>query len=714
MPTIVILDDRITNRNIFSRLAASLEDDVTVQVFGDPLKALEWLDHNAPDLVVTDYKMPNIDGAEFTRRLREKPHGAEVPVVVITAYDDRSFRLRALEAGATDFLQSPVDHYEFTTRARNLLKLRKQQLIIRSRAQTLERELEDSERSRQALLRNSLESLTQVIDTVPAMISATDRQGRCIFVNAHQARIAGSTPAALAGLPAAMFGPEQGERSRGLDRLVFETGKALGSYEEEIEDASGVRRTYLTNKAPLRDGTGDTVGVLTTAIDITDRKVAEARLRHMAHHDSLTDLPNRVLLAERLGRELARSRRGGRMFALHFLDLDRFKAVNDALGHQTGDRLLREVAGRLLALAGEEDTVARLGGDEFAVVQTGLTRRDDAADFARRVTEAIAVPFFSDSQEISLGASVGITLSPDDGGEVEELLRNADLAMYRAKSAGGDAVSFFESDMDRRAREAIVLAADLRAGLAREQFVLHYQPQVSLRTGQVVGAEALLRWQRPGWGLLRPGEFLPLAEENGLIVPINQWVLREACAQAKRWADAGLPPVRMAVNLSPIQFRRQDVRQVVTEALEETGFDPNMLDLELTEGILMEDAEAAASVLRDLKDLGVRLSIDDFGTGYSSLSYVKNFPVDRLKIDQSFVRNLRTDPSDTAIVRAIITLGHSLNVDVLAEGVETVEQLAQLMAEGCDEIQGYYFSQPLEPDVFAGLVRRRKSLPRLG
>jgi diguanylate cyclase (GGDEF)-like protein/PAS domain S-box-containing protein len=706
MPLIVILDDRATNRNIYTRLAASLEEGVSVSAFADPLAALEWLAGHPPDLVITDYKMPKLDGAEFTRRFRALPAGADTPIIVITVYEDRNLRLRALDAGATDFLQSPVDHQEFLTRARNLLKLSKHQQLIKRRAITLERELQDSERSRQALLRESRERLAQVIDTIPAMISAADRDGRCVFVNAYQAALAGADPA-LAVAADAPLEPRDPERSRALDRMVFESGDPLPSFEEEIVDRAGRSRVFLTTKSPLRDHARRVVSVLTTSLDITERKQAESRLRHMAHHDSLTNLPNRALLQQRLQRELARGRRGDRSFALHFIDLDRFKGVNDVLGHHLGDRLLQAVAKRLAEQAREGDTVARLGGDEFAVLQRDVAR-EEAAALAGKVMDTLLQPFQVGDQEVSLSASIGITLSPADASGVDELLRNADLAMYRAKSEGRNSFRFYAEDMKTRAERAISLDKDLRNGLQRSEFVLHFQPQLDLRTGQIVGAEALLRWQRPGVGLLRPGEFLPFAEENGLSVPINAWVLHEACAKAVRWQQQGLPPLRWAVNLSPVQFRKQNVLDLVRSVLEQTGLDPSVLDVELTEGILVENAEAAAQVLRDLRDLGVGFSIDDFGAGYSSFSYVKNFPVDRIKIDQSFVRNLRSDPTDTAIVRAIISLGHSLHLQVIAEGVETVEQLTQLAAEGCDEIQGYYLSPPVELDEFERLLRARQ------
>src|ERR1700674_600667 len=669
MSLIVILDDRVTNRNIFAKLAASIEEGADVRAFGDPLETLAWLEHNVPDLVISDYKMPNLDGAEFTRRFRQIPACADVPVVVITVNEERSHRMRALEAGATDFLQSPVDYNEFLTRARNLLKMRKQQLIIMGRAVHLERELEHSERSREEVLRDSSERLAQVIDTVPAMISAADR-------------------------------------STTLDRLVFEAGNALPPFEEEIFDKGGAVRVLVTTKSPLRAASGEVVNVLTTSLDITDRKQAESHLLYLAHHDTLTDLPNRAFLQDRMRREIVRARRGDRQFALHLIDLDRFKGVNDALGHHVGDRLLKEVARRLIDTVRECDTVARLGGDEFAILQTDLATPEDGIELAQRLIAVLSRPFTLNGQDITTTASIGITVHPNDGDDVDELLRNADLAMYQAKAEGRNAYRLFAADMNTVAREAIVLETDLRHALERQQFVLYYQPQIELKSGRIVGAEALLRWQRPGVGLVKPAEFLPLAEENGLIVPINEWVLREACGRAKSWRDNGLPPMRVAVNLSPVQFRRQDIRQYVTSVLDQTGLDPAQLELELTESILMQNAEAAAVKLRELQELGVTFAIDDFGTGYSSLAYVKNFPVDRLKIDQCFLRNLLDDPNDAAIVRTIINLGHSLGLKVVAEGVERAAQLEFLRNEGCDEVQGYYFSEPVNVTEFAALVRR--------
>ncbi len=692
MPLIAILDDRLTNRNIYARLAESLEADATVVTFDDPRAALAWLAVNDADLVVTDFKMPHLDGAEFTRSLRAQPDRVDVPVVVITAYDDRSFRLQALEAGATDFLRSPVDHAEFVTRGRNLLRMHRQHRIIQARARELERELQNSELSREKLLRDSREALAQVIDTVPAFISAADRDGAIVFVNASQMAMVAAPPPATTR-DDAVFGDDYQRRSRSLDLLVFRSAKPLPAFEQEVVDGRGHRRILLTTKSPLRDGGGAITSVLTTSLDITDRKQAERHLQHVASHDGLTDLPNRVLLRERLQHGLARGGRNGRLLALHFLDLDRFKAINDQMGHHFGDVLLRDVAARLLAIVDDTATVARIGGDEFAILQTRIEQPEQAAQLAAAIIERISQPSLHDGQEIAISGSIGITLSPRDGIEAEELLRNADLAMYQAKLDGRNSYRFFADDMNKRVSRSLHMHQQLRQALRHDELTLYYQPQMNLVTGRIAGVEALIRWNHPTEGLLGPGAFLPLAD--GLIAEIDAWALRRACTDAVRWQQPGLAPVQVGVNLSPVHVGTERTRQMITAVLAETGLDPSLLELELTEHELVDDLAAAAAVLRELRLLGVRVAIDDFGIGYSFLSNVKNLPVNRLKIDQSFVRNLQTDPNDAAIVKVIISLAHELQMTVVAEGVETVEQLTHLAGEGCDEIQGFYFSHPL-------------------
>jgi diguanylate cyclase (GGDEF)-like protein/PAS domain S-box-containing protein len=707
MPLVMILDDRVTNRNIFAKLAASIAEDVRVETYGDPVAALARVGHPVPDLVITDFKMPHMNGAEFTRKFRELPGCEDVPVIAITVYEERSFRLAALEAGATDFLLSPVDHAEFVTRARNLLRLREQALIIKSRATSLERELEDSERSREQLLRDSKERLAQVIDTVPASVSAYDREGNCIFLNAQCATRLGVKPEEATGRRAEeLLGSERGARSLALDQLVFRSGRALPTYEEEFGEGKNVEQSvWLTTKSPLRDVHGAITAVLTSSLDISDRKKAERHLVHLAHHDALTGLPNRTYLQDRLRREVGRARRGDRLFSLLMLDLDRFKNVNDALGHHAGDELLKAVGERLSGIVRGHDTLARLGGDEFALLQTGLRCPQAALDMAEKVITLMRDPFMIAGEQIVIGASIGVVIHPNDGDDIDNLLKKADIAMYRAKAEGRNVYRAFSQEMMTAAQGEISLEAELRRALAHREFELFYQPQIDLRSNRIIGAEALIRWRHPTKGLVRPLDFLPFAEEMGLIIPINEWVMHEACREAHSWQAKGLGPLRIAINLSPVQFKNRSMTELVTRILQNTKLDPSLLELELTESILMRDAEAVTVELRQLRALGVSVSIDDFGTGYSSLSYVKKFPVDRIKIDQSFVRNIATDPNDAAIVRAIINLGHSLGIDVIAEGVDSQEQVEMLRAEGCEEAQGYLFAKPCPAEDFIALVR---------
>jgi diguanylate cyclase (GGDEF)-like protein/PAS domain S-box-containing protein len=706
-PTILIIDDSATNRQIYARLSHQLGLDTTTHSFPHPQQALDWLAGNSADLIITDYKMPGMTGDELVRRVRaEDP---DVPIIVVTAYSDWQFRVTSLEAGATDFLLSPVDHVEFATRARNLLKLRTQQRQIKQRADLLERRLEVSLTAHEQLLRESREALAQVIDTVPALISAADHEGRCIFVNALLAASVGLMPADLVGKPVdLLFGTDRAVSHRRLDRLVRETGQPTPTREEEITTASGEIRVYLTSKAPLRGSQGETACVLTTSVDITARRDAEKRLQHMATHDSLTSLPNRDMLRDRIQRELARGRRGDQQFALHYLDLDRFKAINDAHGHHGGDEVLCQVAEALTAIAGNSAMVARLGGDEFAVLQPDITSLDEARRMADAIIARLNQPDNAPGA-LNVGTSVGITLSPRDGTDPDELLKNADQAMYSAKKSGGNTSCFFAADMRPRASQTAQLEKELRGAIARQEFLLHYQPQIDVKRGVVFGAEALLRWRRPGHGVVLPDQFLGLAEETGLIVPINEWVLREACRQAAAWEAAGLTDLHVSINLSPIQFRRRSVLKAVAAAIKSAGVSPALIDLELTEGILLGDAEDVISQLHCLRALGATLSLDDFGTGYSSLSYVRNFPLDRLKIDRTFIQGLGSNQNDLAIARTIIDLGHILNLRVLAEGVETKAQLRLLKAEGCDEVQGFLFSAAVPPEHF--VTRFMQSLP---
>jgi diguanylate cyclase (GGDEF)-like protein/PAS domain S-box-containing protein len=706
MALIVIVDDRVTNRNIFSRLAASIGKDIEVKAFGDPVEALEWLKSHAPDLIITDYKMPEMNGADFIRAYRQLPDAAETPVVVITVYEERSFRLRALEAGATDFLNSPVDHHEFVTRSRNLLALRRHQIALSERAAHLARELADSERSRERAIRDSIDRLAQVIDTLPVLISAADASGRTIFVNAFATEFFGVDPASVVGAPqAALFGDAVARKNAQLDAIVFQTGAPQPSIEETLCDRKGQQRHFLTTKTPLRDHEGLLHGVLTSSLDITANKETEQRLRVLAHSDSLTGLPNRAKLLECVQEAMAATDAGGRPFALHLIDLDSFKSVNDVFGHSAGDGFLKQIAAQLQLVMRDSDVLARLGGDEFAILQPGVKDRAHAADFAMRVSRIVSSFTDADVGAMRASASIGVALYPGDGVDAEDLLRNADLAMYRAKQEGGNAFHFFATDLKARAQNAVRLDTDLRLALERHEFVLYYQPQFCFRTGRIIGAEALLRWRHPERGLVPPGLFLPHAEETGLIVDINDWVVMEACRQAALWQSETAPDFRVAINMSAWQFRKQNVPLNMLRVIAQTGVDPRSIELELTESVVMRDIDAVARDLLEIAKLGVEIAIDDFGTGYSSLAYVKKLPVHRLKIDQTFVRSMAETADDAAIVRAIVSLGHTLGLKVVAEGVETQGHFDLLSSYGCDVAQGFLLGKPCPAEMLEKLLK---------
>jgi diguanylate cyclase (GGDEF)-like protein/PAS domain S-box-containing protein len=429
-------------------------------------------------------------------------------------------------------------------------------------------------------------------------------------------------------------------------------------------------------------------GYLVAIVDITERRKAEARIAHMAHHDGLTNLPNRDLFRKKLRQALGRSKPANRHVAVLYVDLDLFKNVNDSFGHPMGDRLLKLVAERLSAEVGGDSLVARLGGDEFAIVLTSDASPKQASDFADRLIEVLSACYELDGYEVVIGASIGIALSPGDGTTSEELMRNADMALYRAKADGGGIHRFFEREMDQQAQKRRDLERDLRRAFANGEFELHYQPLVDIAADKISGFESLLRWRHPDQGMISPAEFVPVAEDIGLIVALGEWVLREACSEAMKWpAD-----IKIAVNLSPVQFRSRNLVQVVVSALAHSGLSPRRLELEITESVFLAETEANLAILHQLRELGISISMDDFGTGYSSLSYLRSFPFDKIKIDRSFIKDLARRSDCLAIVRAISGLGRSLNITTTAEGVETVDQLDWLRAEGCNEVQGFLFS----------------------
>ena len=539
-------------------------------------------------------------------------------------------------------------------------------------------------------------------------------EGICSYASPTSVKVLGYRPDELVGKNFYdLFHPDDMRiKRRVFTKLIKEPDNKSISY--RIIKKDGSYMWLETNSKPVTDTrTGQVIEIVAVSRDITERKETEERLLYLANYDSLTGLPNRALFRDRLRRAIARAQRNEKRVALLFLDLDRFKNINDSLGHHAGDQLLRGVARRLKQYARKGDTVARLGGDEFTVILEGVAHADDAALVAKKIIELMEPAYKIDGHEVVATPSIGITLYPDDAADMRTLLKNADTAMYRSKERGRNRYQFYTSDMNAKAYEYLMLENNLRHALEREEFRLFYQPQIDLHSQGLFGVEALLRWEHPEQGLLPPEHFIPFAEETGLIIPIGEWVLREACKQAVEWQNQGLPPTRVAVNLSMRQFRQKNFVDIVAGVLNETGLDPQYLELEVTESFLAHNAEQATEILRSLHRLGVHLSIDDFGTGYSSLSYLKQFPLNTLKIDQSFVRDISSDPDGATIAEAIIALGQSLRLNVIAEGVETEDQVFFLRGRGCDRVQGFLFSHPLPPEEIVGWLTSKRTRPVL-
>jgi diguanylate cyclase (GGDEF)-like protein len=489
---------------------------------------------------------------------------------------------------------------------------------------------------------------------------------------------------------------------------------AATSREQEICSTEATQTTYDDHVTMLRQANEHLVVATIEAHKLAEQvQAAKIDLDHLAHHDVLTELPNRILFQDRLNQAIESARRQGRQLAVMFMDLDQFKHINDSLGHAIGDQLLQSVAQRLVGCVRHSDTISRQGGDEFVVLLSHIEHAEDTALSAQKMLAALALPHHIDGHDLHISVSIGISIYPDDGQNAEILIKSADTAMYYAKDNGRNNYKFFEQDMNARAVLRQSTEASLRLALERREFVLYYQPKINLHSGTIVGVEALIRWQHPERGLLSPAQFVPIAEDCGLILPIGRWVLREACLQARAWRQAGLPSITVAVNTSALEFRAKDFLENIRTTLEDTHLEPRYLELELTESALMRDAESTDSVLHAIADLGVKLAIDDFGTGYSSLSYLRQFPIDTLKIDQSFVNRMTSNPDDAAIVNAVISMGKSLKQRVIAEGVETPEQYALLLAQQCDEAQGYYFGRPVVAKALASLLQTGISLTRL-
>jgi diguanylate cyclase (GGDEF)-like protein/PAS domain S-box-containing protein len=650
-------------------------------------EAEQHLAAHSVDIILLDQGLPDSQGLEAVRRAhRAAPN---VPLVVLTGLDDQSLAVHALQEGAEDYLVKG----EIDTRA-----------LLRAMRYAIERN------GIEGALFAEKERAEVTLNSIGDAVACTDVLGDITFLNVAAESMTGWSRQDALGRPMAEVIrilqtatreviPNPMAMALARNRTVHLPSNSIlirrDGFEIPIEDSV----------APIRDREGQAIGAVIVFRDVSITQAMALEISHSAQHDILTGLPNRTLLHDRVGRAIALAERRGSKVAVLSLDLDGFKHINDSLGHSVGDRLLQSMGERLAACVRVSDTVSRQGGDEFVVLLSEVEELEDAGHTAARMLQAVAQIQSIDQHDLHITTSIGVSVFPDDGPDAETLIKNADTAMYQAKENGRQSYQFFKPAMNERAVQRQSIEESLRRALERQEFTLHYQPKVNLRTGAVTGAEALIRWTHPTRGSISPAEFIPIAEECGLILPIGAWVLREACGQARAWADAGLPARTMAVNVSAIEFRGEGFLEGLFSILEETRLDPASLELELTESVLIKRADSAASLLHALRQRGVQVAIDDFGTGYSSLSYLRKFPVDALKIDQSFVRQIGAAGEDTTIVTAVIAMARSLRLRVVAEGVETQEAAAFLRALQCDEAQGYYFSRPVPPQAFAKLLQ---------
>lgn len=690
--SLLLVDD--VPENIHELLEA-LKDDYRIMVANSGAKAMELVQGpTPPDLVLLDIVMPGMDGYEVCRRIKATPTGNRIPVIFVTVVDATQQKVKGFSIGAADYITKPFDIDEVRARVRTHLELSR-----------LQRFLEQLVAQRTALLDKSEEKYRILADYSPNWEYWVAPDGSYLYVSPACTDDSGYAPEdffADAGLMEKIIHPDdldawkrQGPAAASADPtpLIF-----------RIRAKDGSERWIEHICKPVLGPDGESLGQRGSHRDITQRRDAEERLAFFINRDPLTGMPNRALFRELLEHTVQHAEHDQTQFALLFIDLDNFTTINESLGHSLGDQLLIEAGKRLKELLPDIDAIARIGGDEFNIILNHSQGMPWIDLIAQRMIDALAKPFELDGHSVYVGASVGIALYPNDGNNAETLQSNADAALHQAKINGRGILRFFSSEMTSRAKKRLTLEADLRRAVDRQELRLHYQPQIDLISGKIVGVEALVRWQHPLHGLIPPNDFIPLAEESGCIVALGDWVLRTACQQLKQWSDAGLPLQQMAVNVSPVQLSRGNLIESVKTALRETGLPAEQLELEITESCVMADSDRSFRSLADLKALGVRLSLDDFGTGYSSLAYLQQLEVHKLKIDIAFVRNMTTNSGNASIVKAIIALGHSLGLEIIAEGVENLGQARYLRSLQCDVMQGYLSSRPLPADEMTSFL----------
>jgi diguanylate cyclase (GGDEF)-like protein/PAS domain S-box-containing protein len=690
---LLIQDDCAGAKKVREALANATVAWVTMIPVRSCAEALQWISRDAAgeariSAILVDLMLPEGQGLDvFERIFAAAPL---IPILILCDAHQEDLAKQAVQSGAQDYLlKEKLDDYLLPKAVTNMI----------GRASNAEALFIEKERAEVTL------------NSIGDAVMSCDVDGRITYLNVVAEKLTGWSRAEAAGRPVdevfrVIDGATRAQATNPMGAAIKENKTVLLAPNSILSRRDGVEAAIEDSGAPIHDRRGQVTGAVMVFHDVSSTRALSLRISHQAQHDSLTDLPNRALLQDRLSQGMAVARRHSTKLAVIFVDIDRFKNVNDSLGHDIGDQLLVLMAQRLRSCLRTTDTVSRQGGDEFVILLTDLNRGQDAAMRAERILAALAAPYVIGSHTVHVSASIGIVIFPDDSGDADTLLKNADFAMYHAKECGRSNYQFFREEMNVRALERQSIESGLRNAVANAEMVLHYQPIFDLWSGAATGIEALIRWQHPTRGLLLPGQFIAIAEESGFIVQMGRWVLREACRQSKIWQMHGLPPMRISVNVSPVELRDKDFVDQVRRIMAEHDVDSSLVEFELTETFLMQDSYSTAVVLRSLKDVGVRIALDDFGTGYSSLSHLKGFPIDTLKIDRAFVSEVTTNDGDASIVRAVTTLGSSLHIRVVAEGVETAGQLARLQEFGCPEGQGYLFSEAVPGNEVEAAIQR--------
>ena len=708
---ILIVDDAPNSSPSISELLNG--EGYTVRQARSGEQALSAVRDGLPEVIILAMTLPDMDGLELCRRFRADKAIGDIPIIFLSSRDELADRIKDLRPWADDYLTEPYEFDELLLRIRTQLELRSLRAgleeHVRNRtahletaANTLREEINKRHKAEEAL-----ELAGKVFEASVDGIMVTDVRGAIMAINPAFTRITGYTGDDVLGKNPNLL------KSDRHDEQFYE-GKWLSLRENGFWAGEVWYRRKDGNVSPMMetmslcmDESGNISNYISVIVDISEIKDAQTLIKFLAYHDPLTGLPNRIVAREHFDKMVDDASSGGNRVAVICFDIDRFKVINDSIGHAIGDQVLKLLAGKFLSSLNDSDKITRQGGDEFLLISGAVKNRDQAAGIAQLIIELIAQELTVDGHRLSISASLGIALFPDHGECLDDLLRNAENALYQAKKDGGNSYRFFTEEMSRDAVRKLEMQTLLRSALANDEMEVFYQPKIELKSGNIVGAEALLRWHNPQLGQVSPADFIPFAEETGLIHPIGEWVLGVVCSQIRKWRDEGLDAVRVSVNLSGRQFLDKNIGGIVEDAIHGNGIPPRLIELEITESILMGNINYAILILHTLKEIGVTVSLDDFGTGYSSLNYLKNLPIDTLKIDKSFIDEVHTSSSDAAIALTIIALSRNLGMEVVAEGVENQEQYAFLRNNGCDLIQGYYFSKPLPAAEFEALLRAR-------